>query len=117
MDVHEGIRRHDKAAIRLAEFPVSAIARRSGRVSTGFSAFQALSRRQLYPINQEESPAGAGLLPAGYFAGATSFTGVPSALVFSPSLLAAFRSRSIRPARRSCTTCVSSAFFWSSKIL
>src|SRR5262249_5663230 len=38
---------------------------------------------------------------AGYFAGATSLTGVPSALVFSPGLLAAFRSRSISPARRS----------------
>src|SRR5262249_30485474 len=31
--------------------------------------------------------------PAGYFAGATSLTGVPSALVFSTGLLAAFRSR------------------------
>src|SRR5262245_29776467 len=39
--------------------------------------------------------------PAGYFAGATSLTGVPLALVFSPGLLAAFRSRSISPARRS----------------
>src|SRR5207245_10539073 len=48
---------------------------------------------------------------AGYFAGATSLTGVSSALVFSPCLLAAFRSRSIRPARRSCTTRVASAFF------
>ena len=38
---------------------------------------------------------------AGYFAGATSLTGVPSALVFSPGLLAVFRSRSISPARRS----------------
>src|SRR4029450_6178875 len=35
---------------------------------------------------------------AGYFAGVTSLTGVPSALVFSPGLLAAFRSRSISPA-------------------
>jgi hypothetical protein len=51
---------------------------------------------------------------AGYFAGATSLTGVSSALVFSPSLLAAFRSRSIRPARRSCTTCVSSSAFFRS---
>src|SRR6516225_8970828 len=47
----------------------------------------------------------------GYFAGATSLTGVPSALVFSPCLLASSRSRSISPARRSCTTRVSSAFF------
>src|SRR6266700_1851314 len=54
---------------------------------------------------------------AGYFAGATSLTGVPSALVFSPGLLASFRSRSISPARRSCMTRVSSAFFRSSKIL
>jgi hypothetical protein len=51
---------------------------------------------------------------AGYFAGATSLTGVPSASVFSPCLLAAFRSRSIRPARRSCTICVSSASFFRS---
>src|SRR5262249_22124952 len=53
----------------------------------------------------------------GYFAGATSLTGVSSALVFSPCLLASSRSRSISPARRSCTTRVSSAFFRSSKIL
>src|SRR5262249_30916223 len=53
----------------------------------------------------------------GYFAGATSLTGVPSALVFSPCLLASSRSRSISPARRSCTPRVSSAFFRSSKIL
>src|SRR6516164_33907 len=39
---------------------------------------------------------------AGYFAGATSLTGVPSDLVFSPGLLAAFKSRSISPARRAC---------------
>jgi len=31
-------------------------------------------------------------LQAGYFAGATSWTGVPSTLVFSPCLLASFRS-------------------------
>ena len=48
---------------------------------------------------------------AGYFAGATSLTGVFSASVFSPCLFVAFRSRAMRPARRSCTTCVSSAFF------
>ena len=48
---------------------------------------------------------------AGYFAGATSLTGVFSASVFSPCLFAAFRSRAMRPARRSCTTRVSSAFF------
>src|SRR6266446_127543 len=88
----------------------------AGRVVPSVPDTRPFSRRQLYPINQEESPAGAGLLQAGYFAGATSLTGIPSALVFSPGLLAAFRSRLIRPARRSCTTCVSSAF-WSLKTL
>src|SRR5215831_7020237 len=68
-------------------------------------------------FNQEESPAGAGLLQAGYFAGAVSLTGVPSALVFSLCLFAPSRRRSIRPSRRSCATFVPSAFFLSSKIL
>src|SRR5262249_6921739 len=54
---------------------------------------------------------------AAYFAGATSLTGVSSALVSSSSLFAAVKRRSIRPARRSCTTRVAAAFLRSSKIL
>jgi len=54
---------------------ISGSFRRSNHAASGgaYSPFQALSRRQLYPINQE-IPARAGLLQAGYFTGATFLT-------------------------------------------
>src|SRR5262249_32628852 len=50
-----------------------------------------------------------------YFAGAASLA--VSSAVFSPCLLASFRSRSMTPARRSCLIRVSCAFFCSAKNL
>ncbi len=100
-----GAKRARRAKMRTVELPVSAIAPPNGPVSTGYSAFQALSRRQLYPTNREESPAGAGLSQGGLFRRCDLFDLCSFGFGLFAIFIGGFRSRSIRPARRSCTTC------------